>query len=100
MAERMVLPNRREHHANSPEPDASTCSWSGASARHSHLTQQELARRWRMSPRTLERWRWLKKGPPYLALIGRVLYRLEDDEAFEAAHRYETSNSRFASALT
>lgn len=27
-----------------------------------------------MSPRTLERWRWLKQGPAYLKL-GHVLYR-------------------------
>jgi Helix-turn-helix domain len=52
-----------------------------------HLTQIELARRWRMSPRTLERWRWLKRGPAYLKL-GHVLYRLEDVEAFEQEHVY------------
>src|SRR5687767_3773139 len=50
-----------------------------------HLNQIELARRWNMSVRTLERWRWLKKGPPYLKIGGRVVYRLEDIEAFEAA---------------
>ncbi len=47
------------------------------------LTQIELARRWKISPRTLERWRWLKLGPPYLKLGGRVAYRLEDIEAYE-----------------
>ena len=49
------------------------------------LTQSELARRWRMSPRTLERWRWLKQGPSYLKLGGHVVYRLEDIQAYEAA---------------
>jgi len=49
------------------------------------LTQLDLARRWRMSPRTLERWRWLGKGPPYIR-IAHVLYRLEDIKSFEAAH--------------
>jgi hypothetical protein len=49
-----------------------------------HLNQVELARRWRLSPRTLERWRWEKKGPCYLKVGGRVVYRLEDIEAFEA----------------
>jgi hypothetical protein len=38
-----------------------------------------------MSHRTLERWRWLHQGPRYLKLGGRVVYRLEDVEAFEAA---------------
>ena len=48
------------------------------------LKQSELASRWDISPRTLERWRWLKLGPPYLKLGGRVAYRLEDIEAYEA----------------
>ncbi len=49
-----------------------------------HLGQVHLARRWNVSPRTLERWRWLGQGPCYLKVGGRVLYRLEDVEAFEA----------------
>jgi hypothetical protein len=44
----------------------------------------QLARRWSLSPRTLERWRWLKQGPDYLKIGGRIVYRLEDVEAFEA----------------
>ncbi len=50
-----------------------------------HLHQVDLARRWKLSPRTLERWRWLGCGPAYLKVGGRVLYRLEDVEAYEAA---------------
>jgi predicted site-specific integrase-resolvase len=49
-----------------------------------HLNQIELARRWNISARTLERWRWLGEGPVYLKLGGRVSYRLEDVEKFEA----------------
>jgi hypothetical protein len=48
-----------------------------------HLNQIELARRWGLSPRTLERWRWLNEGPEYMKLGNRVVYRLEDIEAFE-----------------
>lgn len=44
----------------------------------SHLNQVELSRRWKISPRTLERWRWLGEGPRYLKVGGRVIYRLED----------------------
>ncbi|WP_114393545.1 helix-turn-helix transcriptional regulator [Oleisolibacter albus] len=55
----------------------------------SHLTQTDLARRWRISPRTLERWRWLGRGPKYLKIGGRVVYRLEDIEAFEAEKQRE-----------
>ena len=49
------------------------------------LNQKQLARRWGLSPRTLERWRCQGRGPHYLKLVGRVCYRLSDVEAFEAA---------------
>ena len=48
-----------------------------------HLNQVELSRRWTISPRTLERWRWCGEGPQYLKIGGRVAYRIEDIEAFE-----------------
>jgi hypothetical protein len=48
-----------------------------------HLTQPELAERWRVSGRTLERWRRAGTGPFWLQLNGRVLYRLADVLAFE-----------------
>lgn len=48
------------------------------------LNQAELARRLRISPRTLERWRWSGDGPSYLKIGARVVYRLEDIEAYEA----------------
>lgn len=50
-----------------------------------HLTQPELAERWRVSGRTLERWRCAGTGPAWLHLNGRVLYRMSDVLAFEAA---------------
>ena len=50
-----------------------------------HLTQAELALRWRISPRSLERWRWRKVGVPYVKISGRVIYRLADILAYEAA---------------
>jgi len=56
-----------------------------------HLNQIELARRWRISPRTLERWRWLRQGPQYLKIGDRVVYRLEDVQTFEAEKRTELS---------
>ena len=49
-----------------------------------HLNQAELAERWGVSEATLERWRSDGNGPIFLKLQGRVLYRLEDIEAFEA----------------
>ena len=55
-----------------------------------HLNQIDLARRWKISHRTLERWRWAGCGPRYVKVGGRVLYRLEDVEAYEAAGLRET----------
>jgi hypothetical protein len=55
-----------------------------------HLTQGELASRWRISPRTLERWRWLGQGPAYLKLGGSVAYRVDDVLEYEAAQRRTT----------
>ena len=49
-----------------------------------HLNQRELAERLNISPRTLERWRWLGEGPPFLKIGGRVVYRLLDIERYEA----------------
>ncbi len=49
-----------------------------------HLNQIDLAARWNISHRTLERWRWTGEGPQFVKLGGRVVYRLEDVEAFEA----------------
>jgi hypothetical protein len=48
-----------------------------------HFYQEDLARRWGMSPRTLERWRSERTGPPYLKIRGRILYRVEDVQQFE-----------------
>jgi hypothetical protein len=50
-----------------------------------HLNQLELARRWAISPRTLERWRWKGGGPQYLKVGKRVVYREDDVRAFESA---------------
>jgi predicted site-specific integrase-resolvase len=52
-----------------------------------HLNQSNLAERWCISVRTLERWRWLGVGVAYCKIGGRVVYRLEDVEAYEAKQR-------------
>jgi len=52
-----------------------------------HLSPIDLAIRWKISPRTLERWRYIKDGPTYLKLGSRVIYRLDDIEAYEAKLR-------------
>jgi hypothetical protein len=59
-----------------------------------HLDQRDLAKRWRISPRTLERWRWAGRGPRFLKVGGRCLYRLQDVEAFEADRLRSVTASR------
>ncbi|MEW5769558.1 MAG: helix-turn-helix domain-containing protein [Pseudomonadota bacterium] len=49
-----------------------------------HLNQRQLAERWGISEASLERWRSEGIGPVYLKIQGRVLYRTEDIEAYEA----------------
>ncbi|HEY8613245.1 MAG TPA: helix-turn-helix domain-containing protein [Roseomonas sp.] len=61
-----------------------TPNYAESERRLRHLHQLELALRWNVSPRTLERWRWLGQGPKFLKLGGRVVYRIDDIEAFEA----------------
>ncbi len=48
-----------------------------------HLNQIQLAARWNISHRTLERWRWSGEGPLFVKIGGRVVYRLADVEAYE-----------------
>jgi hypothetical protein len=62
-----------------------------------HLNQVQLSRRWSISPRTLERWRWLHQGPQYLKIGGRVVYRLDDIEAFELTRSHNASSSQASS---
>ena len=57
------------------------------------LTQKELARRWTISHRTLERWRWTGQGPAFMKIGGRIMYRLEDVLAHEEAHVCQTADS-------
>jgi predicted site-specific integrase-resolvase len=47
------------------------------------INQIELSRRWSISPRTLERWRWLGEGPAFVKLGGRVVYRMKEIEDYE-----------------
>lgn len=49
------------------------------------LNQDQLVERWHISPRTLEQWRWLGKGPRFLKVGARVLYRASDVERYEAS---------------
>jgi hypothetical protein len=69
----------------SPTTRPATATASAPTDHVRHLTQLDLARRWRISPRTLEAWRSLRRGPVYLKLGGVVVYRAQDVEVFEQA---------------
>lgn len=60
------------------------------------LNQTELAARWSISARTLERWRWTGEGPAFLKIGGRVVYRLEDVQAYEQARQRRSTADRGA----
>lgn len=61
------------------------------------INQMELAARWRISHRTLERWRWTGEGPKFVKLGGRVVYRLSEVEEYKQAMiRSSTSDTDHA----
>jgi hypothetical protein len=49
------------------------------------LTEKMLADRWVCSVARLQHWRTVGEGPQYLKIVGKVLYRLKDIEAYEEA---------------
>jgi len=56
-----------------------------AEPRRELLTEKMLADRWACSVARLQRWRTVGQGPPYFKIVGKVLYRLKDIEAYEEA---------------
>ncbi|MDD3182646.1 MAG: helix-turn-helix domain-containing protein [Alphaproteobacteria bacterium] len=48
-----------------------------------HINVFQLAKRWGMSPKTLDRWRWQGIGPKFLKIGSKVVYRLSDIEEYE-----------------
>ena len=59
-----------------------------------HLNQTDLADRWDVAETTLERWRSDGIGPVYMKIQGRVLYRIEDIEAFETNSLRQSTSDR------
>ena len=49
----------------------------------SYLSETQVAERWGLSPKTLQRWRALHAGPDYLRVGKYVRYRPCDVERFE-----------------
>lgn len=56
------------------------------------LNEHELAARWRLSVKTLQRWRQTQLGPVFCKLGARVTYLMSDIEAYERkVARYSTA---------
>jgi hypothetical protein len=70
------------------EPCFSISEDFGASIRRLRrfLNQSELAERWRLSERTIEKWRSLGQGPAFIRVGRRVIYDLSVIEAYETAN--------------
>lgn len=51
------------------------------------MTPRELAVRWKVSLRTLDRWRASRYGPAWITIGRSIRYRLSDVLAFEAGQR-------------
>ena len=49
-----------------------------------HLTPRQLATRWQVSEKTLERWRHTGTGPGFVKIVGRILYLISDIAAMES----------------
>ena len=47
------------------------------------ISEELLAERWFCSVLRIQRWRSQKIGPPYIKMMGRILYRVSDIEAYE-----------------
>lgn len=60
------------------------------------LTEADLASRWAMSPKTLQRWRMEGRGPHYLKLGKRVSYPLNAVIAFENCVQHVSTSQRAA----
>lgn len=58
------------------------------------LNENELAQRWGVSPKTLQRWRSEGRGPRYLKLSKRVSYPLEAILEFEYSALHESTAER------
>ncbi len=65
-----------------------------------YLNTEQLARRWLVSPRTLERWRYEGTKPDYYRLNGRVLYHIDDIMALEAMGHRQCHKSPDSSEIT
>jgi predicted DNA-binding transcriptional regulator AlpA len=63
-----------------------------------YLTEKEVSARYKISHRSLQRWRYTGDGgPPFVRLgLRRIGYRLSDCEEWAAAHTYPSFAAELA----
>lgn len=61
------------------------------------MSETELAARWEVSSKTLQRWRTEKRGPPYLKFSKSIRYRRADIDAYEVSERKMPQSKAVAS---
>ncbi|MDD5479637.1 helix-turn-helix domain-containing protein [Rhodoferax sp.] len=59
-----------------------------------NVHENELAQRWGMSPKTLQRWRSEGRGPRYFKLSRKVIYPMAEIQKFEAQSLYASTSER------
>ncbi len=64
------------------------------------FTETELAQRWNVSAKTLQRWRYEGIGPPYIKLSKAVRYPVDEIVAYEQANRQGMPNDAALPPLT
>lgn len=63
-----------------PERPPETCKFHSVMV---IISEELLAERWFCSVSRIQSWRSQKIGPPYLKMMGRILYRVSDIETYE-----------------
>lgn len=62
-----------------------------------YLTEKDLAKKWGLSPKTLQRWRWLNTGPDYIKIGNRIRYTSEGIKNFEEENKHLHKSSQHSS---
>ena len=58
------------------------------------VTESELAEYWQVKENTLRKWRSDGRGPAYLKIKGRVIYRKKDIQQFENTRKYLATDQK------
>jgi len=56
-----------------------------------YLTPEQLSEMWGISSNTLRKWRWEGKGPKFVKLGARVVYRLAEVEAYAEENLFSST---------